>query len=147
MSDSEHLARINVSFARRLLVHDLAGRSAPAGPTSPRAISGIGAYRNWCARADAIGFPVAGMSMVLELTEDSIVVYSATFVRGRPKRRAGALPLREIAQFTSARSLTKTHIVMLLGDGGIIEFEAMTKRSAQRFVDAVLTQRDRSPWS
>ena len=153
MSDADHLARINVSFARRQLVHDhtsghtsghtSSSRSAERGLRPGRAVSGIGAYRNWCARADAIGFPVAGMSMVLELTSDSIVVHTATFVFARPKRRAGAFPLHEIAQMTTARSLTKTHIVLLFDDGGIIELEATTKRSAQRFVDAVLAQRDR----
>ena len=153
MSDADHLARINVSFARRQLVHDHtsghASRhtsrsgSAERGLRPGRAVSGIGAYRNWCARADAIGFPVAGMSMVLELTSDSIVVHTATFVFARPKRRAGAFPLHEIAQMTTARSLTKTHIVLLFDDGGIIELEATTKRAAQRFVRAVLAQRDR----
>ena len=81
--------------------------------------------------------------MVLELTEASIVVHSATFVRARPKHRAGAFPLREIAQMTTARSFAKTHIVLMFDDGGIIEFEAMAKRSAKRFVAAVLAQRDR----
>src|SRR4051794_8904805 len=108
--DVEHdvVALLPVSFARRRTV-DAGSFGPPRGTTDTAAalrlgrrpsFSGIGAYRRWSADAESAGFPVGGMAMLLGLSATELVVFPPRFFRARPKRRVGAVPLREIAQMT-----------------------------------------------
>src|SRR5207244_1065290 len=99
--------------------------------------------RRWSADAESAGFPVAGMAMILGLTPHDLVVFSSQFLRSRPKRRAGAVPLLDIVQMTAMRSVITARVVVLLRDGAIIELESMRVARARRFVAAVLEQRDK----
>ncbi len=105
-------------------------------------ISSIGPYRQWCQRADAVGFPVGGMTMALVVRGEMLDVYSTTFVRGRPKHCVGSIELTSIAQMTATHGVTKTFVVILFNDGGVVEFEALSRSKAKRFVAALLAQRD-----
>ncbi len=144
----EHLARLNVAYARRSLTtrptHHVASKAEWLGDVARRQRTSIGKYRNWCTQADAVGFPVGGMTMALALNPDELVVYTSTFVRGRPKRRVGAIRLRSIGQITAVSGITRSQIVILFSDGGIIELEALSRGRAKRFVAKVLEQRDRT---
>jgi hypothetical protein len=145
----ELLATLPVTFARRRTV-DAGAFGATPTPANNRAVlrstfrpslSGIGAYRRWSDHAESAGFPVGGMAMLLGLTDDELVVYTPTFVRSRPKRRAGAIRLTDIAQMTAMRSLLSGRVVLLFADGGIVELETMRVGRARRFVAAVMARR------
>jgi hypothetical protein len=142
------LAILPVTFAKRRTVdagtfglppesHDTNSLRLSRGPT----LSSIGAYRRWSADATSAGFPVAGMAMVLGLTERHLTVFSSKFFRSRPKRRAGAVLLSDIAQMTALRGVFTARVVVLLNDGSIVELETMRAGRARRFVAAVLEQR------
>ncbi len=144
----ELLATLPVTFARRRTVDaGTFGRPPGGGPIEPRRLgrgptfSGIGAYRRWSAEAESAGFPVGGMTMVLGLTARHLVVFSSQFVRARPKRRAGAVALSDIAQMTAVRSILSARVVVLLADGAIVELETVRVSRARRFVATVLEQR------
>jgi hypothetical protein len=146
--EPELIAQLPVTFARRRTVDaGTFGHSDEAVLRAPRRLgfgptfSSIGAYRRWATNAEVAGFPVAGMAMVLGLTDDALTVHTATFVRSRPKRMTGAIPLHDIAQMTAIRALITARIVLLLRDGGIIELESVRVGRARRFVAAVLAQR------
>lgn len=142
-------ARLVVSYARRMRVREAyergvrrenVDRSRPALRSTGR--SGVGAYRRWCAHADTIGFPVGGMTSVLVLGADDLEVHTTTFVRSRPKARAGSVPLDRIREFRIAGGVLHTKLVLLLDDGGIVEFETALRSRAKRFIASVLERRD-----
>ncbi len=143
------LALLPVTFARRRTV-DARAFGVPSHPTAETAplrlgrgpsLSAIGAYRRWADDAEAAGFPVGGMAMILGLTEHDLVIFSSKFFRSRPKFRAGAIPLGDIAQMTAVRSLVSGRLVVLLTNGAIIELETSRVARARRFVGDVLAQR------
>ncbi len=149
--DEELLATLHVSFARRRTVDpgSFGPNPAAAHGANPAmalrlrrrpTMSGIGAYRRWSADAQSAGFPVGGMTMVLGLTHRRLVVYAPTFVRGRPKRCAGAVALSEIAQISSLRSVLTARVIVLLADGSIVELETNRLSRARRFVGALVDQ-------
>jgi hypothetical protein len=144
------LAALPVTFAKRRTVdagtfglppqsHETQPLRLSRGPT----LSSIGAYRRWSNAATSAGFPVGGMAMVLGLTEHHLVVFSSHFFRSRPKRRAGQVPLTEIAQMNAMRGVLTGRLVILLNDGSIVELETTRVGRARRFVAALLEQRDR----
>ena len=144
-----------VAYVRRMTVVDAYARAErhhtnPGARPSPltrpggrtRSLSGIGAYRRWCDHADTVGFPVGGMTSVLVLADDDLEVHTSTFVRSRPKQRAGSVPLDRIAEFRTAGGVFHTNLVLLLDDGAILEFETALRGRARRFIAAVLARRD-----
>src|SRR5664279_1246717 len=54
------------------------------------------AYAHWARRSASAGFPIAGPEMVLGITQERLLVWRPAFVRGRPRRYAGAVPLSVI---------------------------------------------------
>jgi hypothetical protein len=141
-------ARLVVSYARRMRVREAYERSTRRGPNDarsslrPSGLSGVGAYRRWSTHADTVGFPVGGMTSVLVLGTDDLEVHTTTFVRSRPKVRVGSVPLDRIREFRTAGGVLHTKLVMLLDDGGIVEFETALRSRARRFITAVLERRD-----
>lgn len=150
VDDPQLIATLAVTFARRRTVAPgLFGAGTRAGTDRDipmrlgrgPSLSAIGAYRRWASDADNAGFPVGGMAMILGVTEHELVVFTSRFFRSRPKRPAGMIPLREIAQMTAMRSLVSGRVVVLLANGSIVELETSRVARARRFVDTVLAQR------
>ena len=145
-------ATVSVSFARRfttaidLYAHSPEAQRAAQRSATPRSamqmlrgtrnhsFSNIGAYRKWCNHADAVGFPVGGMQMVLGVDAKHLYVFTTTFVRGRPKAIAGSIALRSLAQITFVSGIAKSRIVLLYADGALIELETMSRAKAKAFV-------------
>ncbi len=105
-------------------------------------MTGVGRYLQWQHHAASVGFPVAGMAMLLGVSERRLLVYRATFVRGRPKQLAGSLPLRRVVQAAASRRAVSSRVLFVLDGGGIVTLETMSYRRGRRFVDTLLTTRD-----
>lgn len=110
-----------------------------------RRVSGVGRYLQWREGAQAAGFPDAGMAMHLQVTDRRVRVFSASFIRGRPRRYVGSVGLGNVAQVTVQRAVFGTHIVFLMQDGQLVSIETGSARNARRFANALLEARDRRP--
>lgn len=154
--DETVLAALHVTYSNHAMGHVDALRAVPSrtGSELPsfgrmfgssarrRRVTGIGRYLQWQESARAAGFPVAGMAMHLQVTERRMRVFSASFVRGRPRRYAGSLPLRHVAQITVRRALFGTQLILLLHDGQMVSVEANSHRKARDFADSLTSARD-----
>jgi hypothetical protein len=101
----------------------------------------VRSYTAWAEVASAVGFPTAGPDMVLALTNRRLAVWRTSFVLGRPVELAGDLALDRIAGVAAVRHGIVTGLALVLGDGTILEVEALLGRRlrtlARRLQEAI----------
>jgi hypothetical protein len=100
------------------------------------------AYALWARRAATAGFPIAGPEMILGITQERLLAWRPTLIRGRPRRYAGALPLSRIHSAGVHRRVFAAVLTMLLEDGAIVGVETLHGRQLRRFATAIPSYTD-----
>lgn len=76
------------------------------------------AYDAWRQEARAAGFPVAGMDMVVAITDRRLLVWRTSKWLGRPRELAGARPLEALRAVRYERGLLAGTLTFAFRDGG-----------------------------
>ena len=129
------------------IVATLSVRYSPGAPTSIDAAPKPGinrpsvvqrhAYAHWSRHAAAIGFPVAGPEMILGVTQERLLVWSPTFLRSRPGRFAGAIPLSRIQRAGVHRRFFASVLTLLFENSSILGVETMRTSRLRRFAATI----------
>ena len=117
---------------------------ATSGKTSLRPPSVVQrhAYAHWARRCAAAGFPIAGPEMILGITQERLLVWRPAFLRSRPRRFAGAIPLSRIHSAGVHRRVFSSVLTLLLDDGAIVGVETVHSTHLRRFAAAIPTYTD-----
>ena len=122
-------------------------RYSPGMPTTLDATSQPGlprasvvqrhAYLHWSRSATAAGFPIAGLEMILGITQERLLVWRPALMRSRPRRFAGAVPLARIQSAGVHRKLFSSVLTLLLEQGTIVSVETMRSGRLRRFASSI----------
>lgn len=82
----------------------------------------------WEQAARAAGFPTAGPDFVLGVTDRRVAVWRTSFGLSRPVALAGAVPLASVYDANAVRHGLVTGLAIVLGNGAIVEVEALRGR-------------------
>jgi hypothetical protein len=100
------------------------------------------AFADWAARADSVGFPVAGPEMIIGITAERVVVWRPAFLGTRPGRLAGAMALADIRRAGMRRRILASVLVMLFDDGTMVGVETLRTARLRAFATAIPTFSD-----
>jgi hypothetical protein len=95
------------------------------------------AFAHWAQRSAAVGFPVAGPEMILGVTAERLLVWRPAFVRSRPRRFAGAVPLSRIQRAGVHRRVFASVLTLLFEQGEIVGVETMRGSRLRAFASAL----------
>jgi hypothetical protein len=125
------------------IVAQLAVRFSPGAPTNLETTATPSMYRpsvvqrhafaHWALRSAAAGFPIAGPEMILGITQERLLVWRPAFLRSRPRRFAGAVPLSRIHSAGVHRRLFASVLTLLLEHGTIVGLETMRGARLRQF--------------
>jgi hypothetical protein len=91
------------------------------------------AYAHWARATSAAGFPIAGPEMILGITQTRLLVWRPAFIRSRPRRYAGALPLARIQSAGVHRKVFSSVLTLLFEQGTIVSVETLRGSRLRRF--------------
>jgi hypothetical protein len=100
------------------------------------------AYAHWARNASTIGFPIAGPEMILGITQERLLVWKPAFIRSRPKRFAGAIPLGRIQSAGVQRRVFASVLTLLLEKGSLVGLETMRGARLRRFAVGIPSYND-----
>lgn len=95
------------------------------------------AYANWSWHASSVGFPVAGPEMILGVTKERLLIWRPSFLRSRPRRFAGSIPLSRIQRAGVHRRLFASVLTLLFEEGTIVGVETMRTTRLRRFAATI----------
>jgi hypothetical protein len=91
------------------------------------------AFAHWAQRSAAAGFPIAGPEMILGITQERLLVWRPAFLRSRPRRFAGAVPLSRIHSAGVHRRVFASILTLLLEHGTIVGVETIRGTRLRQF--------------
>jgi hypothetical protein len=99
-------------------------------------------YARWVRHSASVGFPIAGPEMIIGVTATRLVVWRTAMIRARPKRFAGAVPLKQIHSAGVHRRVFSSVLTLLFESGTIVGVETLHGRHLRAFATAIPTYSD-----
>jgi hypothetical protein len=97
------------------------------------------AFAVWEHGTAQLGFAPEEPEMVLGVTDDRLLAWRTSFLRGRPVEVPASLPVENLYDVVTTRHGLLTGVSFVTAGGGIIEVEAMRGRALRRLAAEVRT--------